>query len=252
MDFIATVTHDLKSPIGAILSVVELIKRDILAGKWDRDAILDDLSIAESSAGELLDLVQNMLTAARIQAGEMAVYPKLLSRSEFIDQLRGMERTFRYEAQARMVNFSVDIGELPVHVHWDIQKIRFFAINNLISNALKFVGRDGTVKVFIDSDETGNVRIAVADNGPGIPEPERNSVFLKFVQASNNRRNFNGGGYGLFNAGRTVALHHGRIEILDGLNGRGVTFKTTIPTAPFGPCDLPPAAAAIRPLPYYA
>ena len=60
MDFIATVTHDLKSPLGAILSAIELIKRDIQSGKWNEKAILDDLSTAENSAGELLDLVQNM------------------------------------------------------------------------------------------------------------------------------------------------------------------------------------------------
>jgi signal transduction histidine kinase len=252
MDFIATVTHDLKSPLGAILSAIELIKRDIHAGVWDRKALLEDLTIAEDCAGELLDLVQNMLTAARIQAGEMSVYPKLLSRPEFIEQLKGMERTFRYEARARMVNFSVGIGELPVQVHWDIQKIRFFAINNLISNALKFVGQDGTVKVFVDSDESGDVRITVADNGPGIPEAERKSVFLKFVQASNNCRNYNGGGYGLFNAGRTISLHHGSIEILDGLNGRGVTFKASIPSQPFAHRDPSPAAPANRSRPVYA
>ena len=252
MDFIATVTHDLKSPLGAILSAIELIKRDIQSGKWNEKAILDDLSTAENSAGELLDLVQNMLTAARIQAGEMAVCPRLLSRPEFIEQLKGMERTFRYEAKARMVDFSVEIGELPIDVHWDIQKIRFFAINNLISNALKFVGQDGTVKVFVDSDEAGNVRITVADNGPGIPEAERKSVFLNFVQASNNRRNYNGGGYGLFNAGRTISLHQGSIEILDGLNGRGVTFKATIPAKPFGPHDPARAFPGWRTLPAYA
>jgi len=225
MDFIATVTHDLKSPLGAIVNAIELIKRDIQSGKWNEKAILDDLSTAENSAGELLDLVQNMLTAARIQAGEMAVCPRLLSRPEFIEQLKGMERTFRYEAKARMVDFSVEIGEFPIDVHWDIQKMRFFAINNLISNALKFVGQDGTVKVFVDSDEAGNVRITVADNGPGIPPDILKSIFDPFFTTKSQGQ---GTGLGL-SIVRHVATNHGGEVNVRSREGEGSTFILQIP-----------------------
>lgn len=233
IDFIASVTHELKSPLNAILCTIEMLKEDIAFGNLDREAMLNDLSIAEVAGFDMLELVHNMLTTARMQAGKETISPSLLSRSELVQRARSMERTFRNEARCKKVDFSVTVGELPSFVYWDIQKIRFFAINNLISNALKFMRQGGTVKVLIDSDDDNNVLVSVMDDGPGIPENERAGIFGKFVQASNNARSFQGSGFGLFNAYQTIAMHHGSIEILDGLNGKGVTFRITLPAIPF-------------------
>lgn len=234
IDFLASVTHDLKSPLNAILCTIEMLKMDIASGKLDREAMLRNLSIAEMAGSDMLELVNNMLTTARMQAGRETVYPGLLCRAELIERTRNMERTFHNEALGKKIDFSVSVGKLPEYVYWDIQKIRFFAVNNLISNALKFLGHGGgTVKVRIDSDQDDNVLISVMDDGPGIPLNERAGVFGKFVQASNNARSFQGGGFGLFNAHQIVTMHHGSIEVLDGLNGKGVTFRVKIPAIPF-------------------
>lgn len=234
IDFLASVTHDLKSPLNAILCTIEMLKAHIASDDLDKDAMLRNLSIAEMAGSDMLALVNNMLTTARMHAGKETVYPDLLGRAELIERTRNMERTFRNEALGKKIDFSVTIGTLPEYVYWDIQKIRFFAINNLISNALKFLGHEGgTVKVLIDSDADDNVLISVMDDGPGIPVKERAGVFGKFVQASNNARSFQGGGFGLFNAHQTIAMHHGSIEVLDGLNGKGVTFQVRIPAIPF-------------------
>lgn len=234
IDFIASVTHDLKSPLNAILSTIEILREDILSGNGNMESLLGNLSLAEMAGLDLLQLVNNMLTTARMQAGKETVYPKLLSRAELVERAQKMEKTFRNEARGKQVDFSVTVGKLPDQVYWDIQKIRFFAINNLISNSLKFLGhRGGTVKVLIDSDGHDNVLISVMDDGPGIPPEERAGVFGKFAQASNTLRSFQGSGFGLFNAYQIIAMHHGSIAILDGLNGRGVTFRVKIPAIPF-------------------
>ncbi|HEX5364735.1 MAG TPA: HAMP domain-containing sensor histidine kinase [Gallionella sp.] len=233
IDFLASVTHDLKSPLNAILCTIDMLKMHIASENLDRDAMLRNLSIAEMAGSDMLALVNNMLTTARMHAGKETADPALLGRAELIERTRNMERTFHNEALGKNIDFSVTIGTLPEYVYWDIQKIRFFAVNNLISNALKFLGHGGTVKVLIDSDADNNVLISVMDDGPGIPVSERAGVFGKFVQASNNARSFQGGGFGLFNAHQTIAMHHGSIEILDGLNGKGVTFQIKLPAIPF-------------------
>ncbi len=230
IDFLASVTHDLKSPLNAIMCTLSMLKEKCATEHEFSEA----LHIAETASKEMLDLVNNMLTTARMQAGKESIHPRLHYRADLAEQARSMEHTFRIEAMGKQVDFSVSIIRLPEFVYWDIQKVRLFAINNLISNALKFVGHaGGTVRVLIDSDDLDNVIITVADDGPGIPVGERKEVFEKFTRASNNARSFQGGGFGLFNACQTIEMHHGSIEILDGLNGKGVTFKISIPAVPF-------------------
>ena len=233
IDFLASVTHDLKSPLNAMLGFIELLKMDISSGAADRETVLHHLATAEEVGHDMLKLINNMLTSARIQAGRETAYPFLLMHSELAGSLRSIEHTFHNEARAKNVVFSITMGRLPKYVYWDLQKIRFFAINNLVSNALKFVGHGGEVRVTAEDDGSGNVLIQVADNGPGIPEAERKVIFGKYVQASNNPRNFQGNGFGLYNANQTIIMHHGHIEVTDGLNGRGVGFRMKIPAVPF-------------------
>lgn len=233
IDFLASVTHDLKSPLNAILCTLAMLRDDISSERHDKERLLGNLSIAETAGLDLLDMVNNMLTTARMQAGKETPNPSLLSRADLIDRTRNLERTFHNEARGKQIDFAVVVGRLPEFVYWDIQKIRLFAINNLVSNALKFLGHGGTVRVLIDSDAQDNVLISVMDDGPGIPAHERAGVFGKFVQASNCARNYQGSGFGLFNAHQTISMHRGSIEILDGLNGKGVTFQVRIPAIPF-------------------
>ncbi len=234
VDFIASVTHDLKSPLNAILGTIEMLKAEIASDNGSKENMLENLAIASMAGADMLEQIQNMITTARMQAGKETIHPALLSGSDLIERARNMERTFKNEARCKKVDFSVVIGKLPAFVYWDINKLRYFAINNLVSNALKFVGHTGgIVQVLIESDDANNVTIAIMDDGPGIPENERASVFGKFSQASNNQQSFHGGGLGLFNAHQITTMHHGKIEILDGLHGRGVTFKITLPAIPF-------------------
>lgn len=234
IDFLASVTHDLKSPLNAILCTIDMLKAEIQSGNASREGMLGSLAIAQMAGADMLELVNNMLTTARMQAGKEIAYPDLINRFELTERAKSMEKTFHSEALGKQVDFSVTVGKLPRIVYWDMQKIRLFAINNLISNALKFSGhKGGTVKVHIDCDNNNNVVVSVMDDGPGIPLAERAGVFGKFVQASNNPRSYQGGGFGLFNAHQTVAMHHGSIEIQDGLNGRGVSFVVKIPAIPF-------------------
>ncbi|BBL70412.1 sensor histidine kinase [Methylogaea oryzae] len=247
-DYVASVSHDLKSPLNAIIGFVELIKTGILAHDAEDGApleVLEDLKMVENLSKDMLALISNMLTAARIQAGKQPMMPTVITKQELLERASMLERTFQAEAKSRNIDFAVSVGALPRYVYWDIQQIRNFAVNNLISNALKFVGEDGIVRVYIDTNDKDIVSILVADNGPGVPEQERAAIFEKFAQSSGNAWSHTGSGYGLYNAVRVVHAHKGRLEILDGLENKGATFAMTLPAVPFEICgDLLRAAQA--------
>lgn len=232
LDYLASVSHDLKSPLTAILGFVAMIKLD-LSDHAVPERIIEDLNMVESLGEEMLVLIGNMLTAARLQAGKEPMTPARVNRDDLLAIIRALEKTFQAEAKSRKVDFSVSVAKLPPSVSWDLLRIRYFAINNLVSNALKFVGEGGKVEVGIDTDDADHVIIVVADNGPGVPLAEWNAIFEKLNQSSSNIRVHGGGGFGLFNAAQILRAHQGTIEVRDGIDGKGVAFEIRIPAHPF-------------------
>jgi two-component system sensor histidine kinase ResE len=232
MDHVASVSHDLKSPLNALIGFIELIKLDIKGCNVPAD-VMQHLNILGDVSNDMLALINNMITSVRIEAGQEPVAPVLLGRQELQMRAEALGKTFANEAKSRRVDFSVNVHSLPEFVYWDILKVRYFAVNNIISNALKFVGEGGTVNVDITTTEAGIVEIAVSDNGPGISLDERSRFFEKFNPSSRNERSFYGNGFGLSNAAHIIKAHHGSIAIQDGLNNRGVTFIIKIPPIPF-------------------
>lgn len=233
LDFVACVSHDLKSPLNAILGFVQMLREQIDGGQTGTAAMAEELKIVQGIGEDMLSLINNMLVAARIQSRSESLEPFLVGEDELRLRAQRLESTFAMEAKSKQIDFCVRVRALPRFVYWDIHKLRYFAINNIVSNALKFVGAGGAVRVDIDLEDANRVVIAVSDDGPGIPSAERENVFKKYVQSSNNVRSFQGGGFGLFNASAIVAMHGGRIDINDGIGGRGVSFVMSIPAVPF-------------------
>lgn len=231
-DYVASVSHDLESPLNGILGFLELIKLGLQNHRIP-EQVMQDLKTVEDISADMLDLINNMLTAARIEAGREPMSPSYISRETLIDRIGALERTFSCKAKSRNIDFKVTVSSLPQFVYWDILNIRYFAINNMVSNALKFVGNGGKVRVAISCDDPEQVEILVADNGPGIPIDERKTVFEKFNQASNNPKGFSGSGFGLFNAAHVIKSHQGSVDVAEGLEGKGVTFSMKIPAVPF-------------------
>ncbi len=232
LDFVACISHDLKSPLNAILGFVHMLREQVEGGQPGTASMAEELKIVQGIGEDMLILINNMLVAARIQSRGESLEPFLVGEDELLARAQRLESTFMMEAKSKRVDFCVRVLALPRFVYWDIHKLRYFAINNIISNALKFVGEGGIVRVEIDVDGNGNVVLSVSDDGPGIPVDERASVFKKFIQSSNNLRSFQGGGLGLFNAAAIVQMHGGNIAVHDGIDGHGVSFVMTIPAVP--------------------
>jgi len=239
---LAKVTHDLKSPMNAMLGSLDYIEMLIKEGRAEPQEILDIISIARVAGDDMAQLINSILTIARVEAGKGHIEPAPVDNLSEV--LQGFVTTFKFEAVLcrKQLFFEIE-PELP-EVVWDIKKIHYHVINNLISNALKFTPANGMVKVSAHSVDASIV-IKIADNGPGIPPDARHKIFDRFERAEvASARAHQGFGLGLYTAHLFTKAHQGSIHIEDGLDGKGVTFVLRLPSHPPPIADEDLAGAA--------
>jgi len=232
-NLISGVSHDLKSPLHAILGFTDLIKTDIQQLQNLPERTISHLDLVCNIGNDMLELINNMLTTARLNSGQQEIEPLLITHDVLIKRIHELESTFKAEVQSRNIDFSIDYGRLPEVACWDVKSLRYFVMNNLISNALKFVKKDGIVQVYIDTDDDDQVSISVSDNGPGIPVHEREKIFEQFSRSEDIEFSTPGSGLGLYNAHQMIQKHHGHISTSDGLENSGITFTAKLPAMPF-------------------
>lgn len=208
---ISSISHDLKSPMVAIAALTKILMEEINETDPEPGRIarwMDFLRRINGAAMSSLSLVEDILTMAKIEAGKEPVEPEWTQEPGA--ELEDILETFRMEAEAKRIGLVAEVGALPP-VRWDMRRIRYHCINNLLSNALKFTPSGGAVTLRALRDE-GGIRIIVEDNGPGIPPAEREKIFLRFEQSSlSSARVFSGAGLGLANAWLFVKRHGGNI-----------------------------------------
>lgn len=232
-EFIANAAHELRSPLAAIQSSVE-----IALGKERSTEEYEDLlySINDECA-QLTTLVNQLLLLAESDAGclELTVQPvalgPILQRS--LDMFAGV-------AEERNVSLASQV-EPGVMALGDPGRLRQ-VVNNLIDNAIKFTPSGGQVTVVArhDSDE-GTVALSVRDTGIGIPEDALPRIFDRFFQVDKSRQRATldrGGGLGLSICASIIAAHRGRIEV-ESQAGQGTTFTVILPAASPQPAPMP-------------
>ena len=233
INLVSGVSHDLKSPLHAILGFTQLVTSELEKLDIPAEQMIQNLSLVTSIGNDMLDLINNMLTRARLQSGQQNIEPVFVTQNVLIELINELEETFKAEMISRNIDFQVSHGKLPELVYWDVKCLRYFVMNNLVSNALKFVNKDGMVHVHIEVDKDDMVSVLVADNGPGIPLADREKIFSRFTQSGITMPSKDSCGLGLFNANETVKTHHGSLSIGDGIDGKGITFTMRLPAIPF-------------------
>lgn len=225
---ISSISHDLKSPMVAIVGLTNILMEEIHETAPGPERItrwMNFLRKINGAARSSLSLVEDILTMAKIEAGKEPVEPEWTPELEA--ELKDILSTFRMEAEAKGISLGIEVAELPP-VRWYMRRIRYHCINNVLSNALKFTPSGGAVTLRAFRDE-GRVRIIVEDNGPGIPPAEREKIFLRFEQSSlSSIRAFKGAGLGLANAWLFVKRHGGDIFVEDA-NPHGARFIMELP-----------------------
>lgn len=227
---LAIVSHDLKSPLSAILGAAEhLLHHAQLDQKGNRECI-GILELIMTAGRGMEALIGDILIMERIEAGREAIHPEWLD--DLGGYLRGILETFRYEAAVKDIHLSLELAEPLPRVCWDSRKLHYHAINNVLSNALKFTPAGGTIKLSA-SPLDNNVMIRIQDSGPGIPESERERIFDRFQRLEvRTARAYKSTGLGLYNAALFVRQHGGSITVSEGPGNKGATFTLRLPTNP--------------------
>jgi signal transduction histidine kinase len=230
---ISSISHDLKSPMVAIVALTNILMEEIHETAPDPERItrwMDFLRRINGAGMASLSLVEDILTMAKIEAGKEPVEPEWTPEPGA--ELKDILATFSMEAEAKRIALAIEVAQLPP-VRWDMRRIRYHCINNVLSNALKFTPPGGAVTLRAFQKE-GKVIITVEDNGPGIPLAEREKIFLRFEQSSlSTVRSFKGAGLGLANAWLFVKRHGGNI-FAEEASPHGARFVMELPIDAFG------------------
>ena len=233
-DFLATMSHELRTPLHAILGFSRILSANpaFQAGRKEIDII-------RHSGDHLLELINDVLTMSKIEAGHIAVHNYNFDLFELLTTLQDM---LELRADAKGLNLNFKLSEnVPQYIYGDGQKLRQVLLN-LIGNAIKFTTQgDVTLKVstcsqlsssskstILDTASANFLSIQVEDTGPGIAPEEISLLFQPFSQTQTGIRTNEGTGLGLAISQRLVELMGGQLQVKSILN-RGTVFSFNIP-----------------------
>jgi signal transduction histidine kinase len=226
-EFLALTTHDLRSPLTVISGVINFFTSGRLGELTPEQRNM--VSMMERNTQNLIELVNDLLDASKLESGTMKLEPSQVELRGLIEELR--EQMLPLAAEKGIALEDSIPEDLPA-LRADRPKLRRVLVN-LISNALKFTPKGGRVGVSAQR-EGAMVRASVSDTGVGIPEEDVQDIFDKYAQArSRATRSEKGTGLGLYITRQLVELHGGKIEVRSEV-GRGSTFSFTIPVADEG------------------
>jgi len=218
-DFVANISHELKTPIGAL----SLLSEAVLGAKDDSEAVSKFAARMQIEAKRLTDLVQEIIQLSRVQVSDPLKQPQLLSASEIIREALDQCRT---TADSRQITLTFQESEDAL-ILGDRDQLTM-AIHNLIENAINYSPIDTKVAVST-SVENEIITISVADQGIGIPEGEVERIFERFYRVDPARSRETGGtGLGLSIVKHIITKHGGEISVWSAENV-GSTFSIRLP-----------------------
>ncbi len=223
-EFLAQVSHDLRTPLNSILSFTKLVLDGLCRGPQEEKEVLRDVF----SSGELLlQLVNDLLDISCIEAGKLALMLEPIDPRAVFDSTLPLVALQAASKDLRLVDETLEL-DLPAVLG---DEIRFRQVLlNLLSNAVKFTGKGQVTVRAVENRLEGFLRIEIEDTGMGIPEEKRNAVFEKFVRHNAQAlKGISGTGLGLAIAKRLVEMMHGKIGLQSGANGKGSLAWFTLP-----------------------
>lgn len=222
-DFVATVSHEMRTPLHGVLTLLRLISNSA-----DPASITRYAQMAQGSAQSMLQLINELLDDSKLEAGKLDVVVAPFDHGALLDEL---ETVFRARCEEKGLEFILTrTGDVPRFVKLDGFRLRQ-VLQNLLSNAVKFTHK-GAVSLNV-SCEQGDVLVTeVKDHGMGMSESTMNALFQRFHQAdSTTASRFGGTGLGLAISRDLARLMGGDITVTSGL-GMGSTFVLKLPFEP--------------------
>ena len=218
--FLANMSHEIRTPLNGIVGFTQLL----------RGTSLDDdqkefINVIENSSDNLLSIVNDILDLSKVQADKIEIEKIAF---DTVEKFEFSIETYGAKASMKRIEFAIYIDPtLPVQVIGDPTRISQVLVN-LVSNAIKFTGVDGIVKVCIEktdeSEEEVTILFSVEDSGVGMTPEQVGKIFDAFSQADiSTTRKFGGTGLGLTISSKLVTMMGGTLEVESQLN-EGTTF----------------------------
>ncbi len=221
--FLASMSHELRTPLNAINGFSEMIAKQVYGELGDERYKGYAEDILESGQ-HLLDMINDILDMAKIEAGKMQISRRPIDPSDAVDSA---VRLIRRRASDKKVSLSFDPDDDLPEIQGDHLAIKQMTLN-LISNAIKFTDEGGRIRVTV-AHEASDIVIRVADTGVGISAEDLPRLAQPFEQASSNDgRNVKGTGLGLALTKSFAEMHGGRFAI-ESVLGEGTTVSIYLP-----------------------
>jgi signal transduction histidine kinase len=219
--FLASVSHDLRTPLSAIIGWAQLLRKE----RVEPSTIIEGLRVIERNADLQSRLVEDLLDSSRIVAGKLRLDLGRINLGALITEAID---TLRYSIDAKQLDLLTDIENEPTWIVGDEHRLqRVFW--NLLSNAIKFTPREGSIEVVLRRVD-GQAQITISDTGKGIEQQFLPYIFERFRQASDaNRGNQDGLGLGLAIVRELIELHGGAVEAESKGPDMGARFTVRLP-----------------------
>ncbi|QDF28288.1 sensor histidine kinase [Halarcobacter anaerophilus] len=220
-DFMANMSHELKTPLNSINVISSIMKRNSSGNLNEKQ--LKSLEIINRCGNDLLFLINDVLDLSKLEAGQIILDNRTFSVKNLME---GIHEIFHFQAEDKNLELVYEIDESLDLIYSDEERIKQI-IKNLLSNALKFT-HEGKI-FFRVKDEKEKIRVTVEDQGIGIAEDKLEYIFDRFKQAdSSTTRRYGGSGLGLAICKDLLSLLHGDISVSSKL-GKGSKFEVTFP-----------------------
>jgi signal transduction histidine kinase len=221
-EFVTLVSHELRSPLTSITGYVELLLEG--SGGASAEAQRESLGIVKRNADRLLQLIDDLLDMARIEAGKVELRR---TRLDLAGLMQEVAKALRPQIEAKGQRLTLDLAEALPAVTADADRVTQI-LTNLLSNAHKYTPPAGSITITARGEE-GHVRVNVQDTGIGLSSDDQAQLFTKFFRAQHRTTAGVGGtGLGLAITRALVELHGGEITVTSTL-GQGTTFGFTLP-----------------------
>ena len=217
-NFVATVSHDLRTPLGFIKGYTTTLLREDT--NWDVPTYREFLGIIDDEADRLQELIDNLLDSSRLQSGTLQMNLQIVRLDVVLrdmiqrSQLRDMDLNIKLEIENQGVLIKADPMRLGQ------------VFDNLLNNAAKYA--PGSTVIVKLSAEDGTAKLRVSDNGPGIEKEHLEKIFQRFYRVPETKMSVRGSGLGLFICRQIIVAHSGTVTAESDL-GKGTIFHITLP-----------------------
>lgn len=224
-DFLLNISHDLRNPINVILSILQCLKYlDVQSSEERYKKEEEYRGIIKRNVLKMVKLIDNLIDTTKLQGNYYKINKENMDIVAFVEST--VDSIEQY-AQQKHIQLVFDTNVEECIIAFDPESMDRIVLN-LLSNAIKYSPVNGTIYVYVYVD-VHSVKISVKDEGPGILKSEQKTIFNRFIQSSNNKKDeHSGSGIGLDLVNYLTKMHDGRVELKSDY-GHGSEFIVTIP-----------------------